>query len=72
MPATGARQVDATALGAVYRGPGTVLSDAWQSLAGAPETDNQTSVTVAIPRSQCFDPDALQTLMQRAEKGQLA
>jgi hypothetical protein len=44
----------------------------WHSLAGAPETDNQTSVTVAIPRIQCFDPDALQDLMQQADKGQLA
>jgi hypothetical protein len=41
----------------------------WTSLAGLPDTDNKTSVTVRIPRAQQLNPDALRTLMQTANQG---
>ena len=44
----------------------------WHSLAGDPERENSTSVTVHIPRRQQFNPHALRTLMNRIdEKGTL-
>ncbi|MGB5833279.1 MAG: DUF4365 domain-containing protein [Thiohalocapsa sp.] len=41
----------------------------WCSLAGEPETDSTTSVTVRIPRTQRFEPAALQSLMHNANLG---
>ncbi len=37
----------------------------WHSLAGMPETDNQTSRRVRIQRSRVFEPSALRDLMER-------
>jgi len=41
----------------------------WCSLEGFPETDNQESVTVTVPRTQQFTPAALQGIMQRVNDG---
>ncbi len=41
----------------------------WLSLHGSPETDNQESVTVTIPRQQVFSPEGLQGIMQRVNDG---
>lgn len=41
----------------------------WHSLAGAPERENTTTVTVHLPREQRFDPAALQALMRRVGQG---
>jgi len=41
----------------------------WASLAGLSDTDNASSVTVRIPRTQQCDPDALHALMQAANQG---
>lgn len=38
----------------------------WLDLRGAPATQNESSVTVAIPREQIFDVAALRTMMQKA------
>lgn len=43
----------------------------WSSLAGQPETDNMTSVTVSLPRSQRFSPDGLRAMMQRVNDGEM-
>jgi len=40
----------------------------WASLAGLSDTDNASSVTVRIPRTQQFNPDALHALMQAANQ----
>ena len=37
----------------------------WVSLRGQPQTTNQTTVTVYLPRTNIFSVDALKTLMQR-------
>ena len=42
----------------------------WVSLRGQPESNNQTTVTVYIPRTNIFSVDALQTLMQRIANGE--
>jgi hypothetical protein len=39
------------------------------SLSGRPDSSNVATVTVHIPRTAMFTPDALQTLMGRAEAG---
>jgi Domain of unknown function (DUF4365) len=41
----------------------------WQSLQGAPETDNTKTVTVEIPKSQIFDVNGLRNLMERSRQG---
>ncbi|MBE9233568.1 DUF4365 domain-containing protein [Cuspidothrix issatschenkoi LEGE 03284] len=43
----------------------------WVSLHGMPDTTNTTNVTIEIPRSNQFTPDALQTIMQRISFGEL-
>jgi hypothetical protein len=43
----------------------------WVSLRGMPDTTNTTNVTIEIPRSNQFTPDALQTIMQRISFGEL-
>lgn len=40
----------------------------WLSLAGEPEREKTTTVTVKIPRDQRFDPEALQVLMNQASQ----
>ena len=42
----------------------------WLSLAGAPATTNRRTVSVRIPRTQVFDTQQLQTLMERANRGE--
>ena len=37
----------------------------WVSLHSAPETTNSTNVTVKLPRTQMFTPEALRQMMQR-------
>jgi hypothetical protein len=37
----------------------------WVSLRGQPETSNETTVNVSVPRSQVFSVEALRGLMQR-------
>lgn len=41
----------------------------WVSLRGEPLVDNETSVTIYLPRAQRFDVDQLSGLMARAEGG---
>ena len=41
----------------------------WVSLAGAAETENETSITVSIPASNRLDADALRALMERSRSG---
>lgn len=41
----------------------------WMSLRGRPSVDNESSVTVHLPRSQVFDESQLRVLMMRAESG---
>ncbi|MEG4395751.1 DUF4365 domain-containing protein [Microcoleus sp. BROC3] len=43
----------------------------WASLRGLPPTQNQNTVTVQIPIQNIFNTDALKTLMQRIESGEL-
>jgi Domain of unknown function (DUF4365) len=43
----------------------------WLSLSGYPPTQNTTSVTVKLPRTQIFNVQQLSELMSRAEKGPL-
>lgn len=43
----------------------------WATLRGRPLVDNETSVTVYVPRVQKFDVDQLSDLMNRAESGPL-
>jgi len=40
----------------------------WKSLSGLPATDNATSVTVSLPRSQIFSPPALQDIMHIVDR----
>jgi hypothetical protein len=42
----------------------------WVSLRGQPQTTNQTTVTVYLPRTNIFSVDALKTLMQRIANGE--
>ena len=42
----------------------------WVSLAGFPMTENQTSTTIQIPRSQKFTADALKDMMARIAGGE--
>jgi hypothetical protein len=41
----------------------------WVSLAGQPQSDNQTSVTVSVPRANVLTADSLQGLMHRINEG---
>lgn len=41
----------------------------WVSLAGQPKTENETSVTVAVPRGNVLTANALQELMRRINEG---
>jgi len=41
----------------------------WMSLRQAPETDNETSVTVSLPQQNLFDVAGLKSLMQQARSG---
>jgi hypothetical protein len=41
----------------------------WVCLHGGPPTDNETSVTIRIPRSNTFTKDALTTMMHRVASG---
>jgi hypothetical protein len=41
----------------------------WMSPAGAPETDNETSVTVSIDTAHRLDTHALRTLMEQSRTG---
>ena len=41
----------------------------WISITGLPETDNATSVTVSIPRTNVLDVRALKRLMNQARTG---
>ena len=43
----------------------------WHSLAGEPERENTKTVTVHLPREQRFNPEALHTLMNQANRGAL-
>ncbi len=43
----------------------------WVSLRGQPPTQNQTSVTISIPQQNIFNVEALKTLMQRIETGEI-
>jgi Domain of unknown function (DUF4365) len=42
----------------------------WTSLRGQPESTNQTTVTVYIPRTNIFSVDALKNIMQQVAKGE--
>jgi hypothetical protein len=44
----------------------------WCSLAGLPESGNESSVTVQVPRANLFDVAALTSLMQRINEGGLS
>lgn len=39
----------------------------WLSLRGRPDVPNEESVTVHLPRSLCFTPEALREIMKRAD-----
>ncbi len=41
------------------------------SLRGQPAMQNQTTVTVFIPRQNIFNTNALKTIMQRLERGEV-
>jgi hypothetical protein len=41
----------------------------WVFLAGQPQSDNETSVTVSVPRANVLTVEALQELMQRVNEG---
>jgi hypothetical protein len=41
----------------------------WASLAGAPESDNETSVTISIDTARCLDTTALRALMEQSRTG---
>ena len=43
----------------------------WVSLRGMPATQNLETVTVHLPRTQCFDPPQLHAIMERVEGGGL-
>ena len=42
----------------------------WVSLRGQPQSTNQTTVTVNLPRQNIFSVEALKTLMQRIASGE--
>ena len=42
----------------------------WYSLVGLPDTDNEDSVRIHIPRSQTFNQDALKMIMDKINKGE--
>jgi hypothetical protein len=42
----------------------------WKTLFGEPETKNQTSVTVHLPRDQRFTVDALRAVMEKVSRGE--
>jgi hypothetical protein len=37
----------------------------WMSLAGLPQSDNETTVTVSVPRANVLTAEALKDMMQR-------
>src|SRR6266566_4487959 len=41
----------------------------WRALRGLPDTTNETTVTVEVPRSQVFSAEALRTIMDRIGMG---
>ena len=41
----------------------------WMSLAGFPDSPNQTSVTINVPTSQAFTVQSLNELMEKANQG---
>jgi hypothetical protein len=41
----------------------------WVSLAGQPQSENETSVTVPVPRANVLTVNALQGLMQQINEG---
>lgn len=43
----------------------------WLSLVGRPQTDNQVSVTVQIPRRNVFDVNGLRALMDQSREGRI-
>ena len=43
----------------------------WVSLAGLPATDNDTAVTVSVPRTNLLTPEALCGMMQRINEGRM-
>ena len=43
----------------------------WISLKGLPESKNQSSITINIPRKNVFSVDALHTIMTKVGKGQI-
>jgi hypothetical protein len=43
----------------------------WVSLRGQPQSENQTTLTVYLPRQNIFSVDALKNLMQRIANGEL-
>ena len=43
----------------------------WLSLIGLPQTDNEESVTVRIPRSNVFDVEGLRALMDQSREGRI-
>lgn len=43
----------------------------WVSLRDAPENDNETSVTIDLPKANVFDVDALKALMAQSRTGRI-
>jgi hypothetical protein len=43
----------------------------WTTLLGAPETENQCSVTIDLPPTNRFDVDGLKELMEKSRRGKL-
>ena len=41
----------------------------WRSLRGLPDTTNETTVTVEVPRSRIFKAESLRTIMDRIGMG---
>ena len=41
----------------------------WVSLAGEPERDNETSVTVSVPRENLLTPDSVRLMMDKINQG---
>ena len=44
----------------------------WLNLLGWDETDNETSVTVRIPKQNLFDVDGLKALMEQSRTGRIS
>ncbi|MBW4613251.1 MAG: DUF4365 domain-containing protein [Desmonostoc vinosum HA7617-LM4] len=42
----------------------------WVSICGQPPTENQSTVTVYLPRQNIFSVEVLQALMQRIARGE--